>query len=107
MTQIETTVYRDAYELKADGHATGSVEVCAAISVLMQAAALWVWRHGGRDDQVLEDGHACVVIPRSIPGSKAVYDLINSALETIAEDDENFCNFWPNLGHESEFRLLQ
>ena len=107
MTTVEVTVYRDAYEIKADGHATGSVEVCAAISVLMQAAALWAFRRGYREDQVLEEGHACVVIPKTIPGAKAVYDLTAGALEKISEDDENFCIFGQNLGQESEFRLLQ
>lgn len=107
MTEIQVTAYKDCYELKADGHATGSVEACAAISTLMQAAELWVWRHGGRVNQVLEDGHACVLIPRNIPGAKTVYDLTTSALEKISEDDENFCNFWPNLGQESKYRLLQ
>lgn len=107
MTTIEATTYRDCYELRADGHATGSVEACAAISMMMQAVALWVWRHGGRDDQVLEDGHAVVLIPRNIPGARTVFDLASSALEKLSEDDENFCNFLSNVGQELKFRLIQ
>lgn len=107
MTQIEVTTYKDCFELRAEGHATGSVEVCAAISTLMQAAALWTFQHGFREDQVLEPGHAVVRIPRDIPGCRTVFEFVSDALETIAEDDENFCNFCPNLGHETEIRLLQ
>lgn len=107
MTTIEATRYKDAYEITADGHATGSVEVCAAISVLMQAAALWTWKKGGRDDQVLEEGHARVLIPRDIPGARVVFEFLSGAFEKLSEDDENFCIFLPNVGHENKYRLIQ
>lgn len=106
MTHLTLKTYRDAYEIKAEGHATGSVEVCAAISTIMTALADWAFRKGYREDQVLEPGHACVVIPRAISGSRAVFDLATAAFELLAENAENFCDLVQNLGQESFFRLL-
>lgn len=46
----------EGYELTAKGHATGSTEVCAAISCLLYAAAGWLENCGEADVVKLESG---------------------------------------------------
>lgn len=106
MTRITSSVYKDAYVIRAEGHATGSVEACAAISALLQALAQWTFRKGYREDQVLEPGHACVVLPRDLGGSRAVWELITDALETICEDEENFSEMYRDVGQETKKYLI-
>lgn len=106
MTRVTIDTYQDAWKVTARGHATGSVEVCAAVSTLMTALANWAFRRGGREDQVLEDGYACVVIPKRTPGARAVMDLMISAFEMLAEDEKNYFEWVPNVGQDSETRLL-
>lgn len=106
MTYIELRTYKDAYEISAEGHATGSVEVCAAISTLMTALANWVFQRSCHEDQVLEPGHACVVIPKAIAGAKTIFEFAQMTFEMICEDAENFCELGQKFGQEGKMRLI-
>lgn len=55
MTEVRLR-QEDGYELTAKGHATGSTEVCAAISCLLYSAAGWLRNHGEADVVELESG---------------------------------------------------
>lgn len=73
MTQV--TLERDGsvFTVRAEGHATGSVEVCAAVSCLLYTLAAWLTAHEDIPSTVrLEDADATVV-------------MIGSACETAFE----------------------
>lgn len=63
------------YELTAKGHATGSTEVCAAISCLLYAAAGWLRNYGEADVIELDSGNVTLRWHGG-ESAKVLYDLL-------------------------------
>lgn len=103
MTQVQLKENVSTYEIIADGHATGSKEVCAAVSMLMTAIANWnlVYGSGDKMPSKLEPGYAKVKLRKADPGSKAIWQLANVAFHALAESDKNFLKKVQKLGQDS------
>ena len=90
MTSVTLTETWDSYVIEAKGHATGSSEVCAAISTLVTMAANWTVANGHEDEQLLESGNARVVIPKDMRGSRTVFNLMIVGFESLERAQKNF-----------------
>lgn len=103
MTQVQLKENVSTYEIIAKGHATGSTEVCAAVSMLMTAMANWNIMYGSGDlvPSVLDDGYAKVKLRKADPGAKAIWELANVAFHLLAESDKHFLKKVQKLGQES------
>ena len=103
MTQVQLKEHVATYEIIAKGHATGSTEVCAAVSMLMTAIANWNLRYGSGDTlkSELKPGYAKVKLRKADPGSKAIWELANVAFHSLAETDKNFLKKVSKLGQDS------
>lgn len=76
MTQVYLEHDGGTYAINARGHATGSTEVCAAVSCLLYTIAGWLNNRpeiGGI--QRLEDGSASIVFFDREPSTKTVFEL--------------------------------
>lgn len=103
MTKVQLKETVATYEIVAKGHATGSTEVCAAVSMLMTAMANWNMLYGSGDiiPSVLEPGYAKVKLRKADPGAKAIWELANVAFHALAETDKTFLKKVSKLGEES------
>lgn len=103
MTQVQLKEHVSTYEIIAKGHATGSTEVCAAVSMLMTAMANWNLKYGSGDTipSVLEPGYAKVKLRKADPGAKAIWELANVAFHSLAESDKAFLKKVQKLGQDS------
>ena len=84
-----TTVYLEheggTFAIHARGHATGSPEVCAAVSALMYTLAGWLKQHpeiGGI--QRLDDGDASVVFFDRSDAAKTAFELADVGFRQLA-----------------------
>lgn len=84
MTKIYLEQDGSRYRVSATGHATGSAEVCAAVSVLMFTLTGWLENYGGDDtgddpitfiDVKLEPGDALVEFSGGAP-AEAVFNFM-------------------------------
>jgi len=102
MTQVQLKETVATYEIVAEGHATGSTEVCAAVSMLMTALANWNLIYGSGDllPSTLEPGYAKVRLRKADAGAKAIWQLANVALHALAESDKNFLKKVQKLGQD-------
>lgn len=100
MTKVSLTEKITVYEIECKGHATGSTEVCAAVSMLMTAMANWNIMYGSGDlvPSVLDDGYAKVRLRKADPGAKAIWQLANVAFHLLAETDKTFLKKVQKLG---------
>ena len=103
MTQVQLKENVSTYEITAKGHATGSTEVCAAVSMLMTAIANWNMLYGSGDTipAVLKPGYAKVKLRKADSGAKAIWELANVAFHALAESDKNFLKKVQKLGQDS------
>ena len=103
MTQVLLKEHVSTYEIVAKGHATGSTEVCAAVSMLMTAVANWNQIYGSGDllPSELKPGYARVKLRKADEGAKAIWELVNVAFHALAESDKNFLKKVQKLGQES------
>lgn len=103
MTQVQLKEHVSTYEIECKGHATGSVEVCAAVSMLMTAIANWnlVYGSGNTMPAKLEPGYAKVKLRKADQGAKAIWELANVAFHALAESDKNFLKKVQKLGQDS------
>lgn len=92
MTSVKLHETLTLYVIEAKGHATGSKEVCAAVSMLMTALANWNLCYGSGDKlpSELEPGHAKVRLRKADEGAKAIWELANVAFHALAETDKTF-----------------
>lgn len=90
MTTVRLIEDHDAYVWEAEGHATGSPESCAAVSMLMTMAANWTVANEYDGEQILEDGHAVVRIPKSLRGAKTVSSLLQVGFESLERAKKNY-----------------
>lgn len=100
MTKVNLTEKISIYEIEAKGHATGSKEVCAAVSMLMTAIANWNLCYGSGDrlPSKLEPGYAKVRLRKADPGAQAIWELANVAFRALAETDKTFLKKVQKLG---------
>lgn len=102
MTKVQLKETVATYEIIAKGHATGSTEVCAAVSMLMTAMAQWNMLYGSGDilKSELKSGYAKVKLRKADPGSKAIWELANVAFHLLAETEKNFLKKVSKLGED-------
>lgn len=82
MTRVTLDDSDGVFRIVIEGHATGSTEVCAAVSCLAYTAAEYLDRHDDRKEVVdLTDGHGELVFR-----DKALYDIISTGLEMLADN---------------------
>ena len=92
MTEIICTEGRDNWRIEARGHATGSPEVCAAISNLVTAVAAWamcredVTVHESR----LSSGEAVVAFTGEREVCRAVWELARVDAALLERDYPQF-----------------
>ena len=100
MTTVNLTEKVTLYEIEAKGHATGSKEVCAAVSMMMTALANWNLFYGSGDrlPSKLEQGYAKVRLRKADEGAKAIWELANVAFKALAETDKTFLKKVQKLG---------
>ena len=91
------------YEIKVRGHATGSVEVCAAISALCYTLAGWLDVHSDLCDNkhiTLKDANADItfeVIPSADTDKlDTAYEMFLCGMEMIAKSYPEFLQFEVN-----------
>lgn len=91
MTQVQLKENVTTYEIECKGHATGSVEVCAAVSILMYAIANWNIRYGSGEalPSTLDDGYAHIKLRKADPGARAIWELAKEAFHLL-EGEKTF-----------------
>ena len=79
MTVVKMKRDGEHYRIEAKGHATGSVEVCSAVSMLLFTLVNYV---ADRADYDLKSGHSWV----EWFGSPIPYDMISGGFQLLARD---------------------
>lgn len=100
MTTFYLTETRDGYEVKAEGHATGNQDVCAALSMLLTMAANWTIASGYEGEQVLEEGYAVVFIPKELRGARTVFNLIKVGIDSLEKNYGDFVKKGTKFGQD-------
>lgn len=77
MTAVTARITGPVKELTADGHATGSAQVCAGISALLYALLGWLTNAGDAeiDEAEMEPGHAHIVSLGGGDATEAAWDM--------------------------------
>lgn len=92
MTKITATTVDGVHILDCEGHASGSVEVCAAISALTQSLQLYLLTLDPSSIEycMVEDGafHIC------FRGNDAIFDFVKLGLGAIHEAEPEFSEFF-------------
>jgi len=85
MTLVDFDRREGRCSVRARGHATGSVEVCAAVSMLLQALAEYAAQQGALESARLESGYGEVVL-RDTPHTAPAWALCVCGLELLAAE---------------------
>ena len=80
MTRVSLTAAEGRYAVECQGHATGSVEACAAVSALMYSLIGYLINEESIDvlGQELKDGYSYAVFSGGI-AARTLYDLMTVA----------------------------
>lgn len=89
MTSVSLVNNRNSYIIRAIGHATGSTEVCAAVSCLMYTLAGWVEQKPERGVYDISDACAFIYLVRS-EATEAIYELSRIGFLQLAESYPEF-----------------
>ena len=82
MTRITIREDGDVHSIEATGHATGSTDVCAAISALIESLAIYAEKFAEKMiTEVIEDGN----VRLAFKGARAGFVFTTMGLEAIAE----------------------
>ncbi len=92
MTRILLTQNGDAYTVRADGHATGSVQVCAAVSTLLYTLAGYLLDNPDITvlEQNLNSGKACICFQGGGEVGEAVFNLITVGFLQLEKAEADF-----------------
>ena len=83
MTHIHLVRDHTKVTVVCRGHATGSVEACAAISTLVQTAVSWAHTAGAVIySEVLESGHAGISFDAG-PQGMTVFDMLHAGFVNL------------------------
>ena len=86
MSEVRLYHHNKEFVVEAKGHATGSVEMCAAISTLMQTLDEWLRVSGAAvKERVIDFGH-CKLRFSGI-GCRTAYDVITVGFLGLQESD--------------------
>lgn len=86
MTRVRLTKRGNAFTVAADGHATGSKEVCAAVSCLICTLASWLGTHDEIASSIaIRDGAASAEISFSGKEAESVYDFVRTGFLALSE----------------------
>ena len=100
MTAVNLGETRESYVIEAEGHATGNQDVCAALSMLFTMAANWTIANGYDGEQVLEEGHARITIPRDMRGARTVFNLICVGIDSLAKNYGDYVKKGTKFGQD-------
>lgn len=89
MTSVSLIHTRDVFSVTAIGHATGSTEVCAAVSCLMYTLAGWIAQNPERGVYDISDACASVALVGS-EAAEAIYELSRIGFLQLAESYPEF-----------------
>lgn len=91
MTRVTLREYDGRYSVICEGHATGSVEICAAVSTLVYTLLGYLKNAGGVavENEVIADGYAEIEFSGGECAGVA-YELISIGFLQLAQAKGNF-----------------
>ena len=89
MTQVNLTQDGNRYTVTATGHATGSVEMCAAISALLYALEGWLANSSVNvQEKRMDDADVRIVFVGG-KSCETVFDMVTIGFLRLQETDRN------------------
>lgn len=82
MTKVTFSTTKEYFKVEAEGHATGSKEVCSGISAIMQGLLWYVIENYKDYAYQADDGILRISFPRTNASSEA-FKLVKSAIKGI------------------------